>query len=184
MSHGRDGQGTGTGADASAPDAFERDVLALMPALRRYSRSLARSDPDGEDLLQDCVEKVLARRAQWRGVNLRAWAFTIMTNLHRNRHRRQAQHPEVEFEDALGLSAEEENADPLERQRLERALDRLSADKRAVLMLVVIEGYRYQDVADMMAIPIGTVMSRLSRARRQLAEAMKDDNVIALRRPK
>ncbi len=60
----------------------------------------------------------------------------------------------------------------------------LSADNRAVLMLVVIEGYRYQDVADMMEIPIGTVMSRLSRARRQLAEAMKDDNVIALRRPK
>ncbi|MHC2351039.1 RNA polymerase sigma factor (sigma-70 family) [Sinorhizobium meliloti] len=90
----------------------------------------------------------------------------------------------MEFDEALGLRAEEDNADPLERQRLMRGLERLSADNRAVLMLVVIEGYRYQDVADMMEIPIGTVMSRLSRARRQLAEAMKDDNVIALRRPK
>ncbi|HXV29573.1 MAG TPA: RNA polymerase sigma factor [Sinorhizobium sp.] len=184
MSHGRDSPKTSAEAEASAPDDFEENVLALMPALRRYSRSLARSDSDGEDLLQDCVEKVLARRAQWRGVNLRAWAFTIMTNLYRNRHRHQAQHPEVEFDDALGLAADEESADPLERRRLERALERLSVENRSVLMLVVIEGYRYQDVADILAIPIGTVMSRLSRARRQLAEAMKDDNVIALRRPK
>ncbi|MCA1443683.1 RNA polymerase sigma factor [Ensifer sp. IC4062] len=184
MSHGRDGQEGSAGTDPSAPDAFEEGVLALMPALRRYSRSLTRSDPDGEDLLQDCVEKVLARRAQWRGVNLRAWAFTIMTNLYRNRHRHRAQHPEVELDDELGLAAAEDNADPLEKLRLERALDRLSAENRSVLMLVVIEGYRYQDVAELMAIPIGTVMSRLSRARRQLAEAMKDDNVVALRRPK
>lgn len=184
MSHDRDGPKASAEAEASAPDEFEENILALMPALRRYSRSLARSDSDGEDLLQDCVEKVLARRAQWRGVNLRAWTFTIMTNLYRNRHRRQTQHPEVEFDEALGLVAEEESADPLERRRLEHALDRLSAENRSVLMLVVIEGYRYQDVAEILAIPIGTVMSRLSRARRHLAEAMKDDNVIALRRPK
>ncbi|PST22068.1 RNA polymerase sigma factor [Mesorhizobium plurifarium] len=184
MPHGPDGPETGARAGPAAPDIFEEEVLALIPALRRYSRSLAHSDPDGEDLLQDCVEKVLARREQWRGVNLRAWAFTIMTNLFRNGHRRRAQHPEVEFDEALGVRAVEDNADPLERQRLMRGLERLSVDNRAVLMLVVIEGYRYQDVADMMEIPIGTVMSRLSRARRQLAEAMKDDNVIALRRPK
>ncbi|QFI66977.1 hypothetical protein EKH55_2103 [Sinorhizobium alkalisoli] len=169
---------------ASALDDFEENVLALMPALRRYSRSLTRSDADGEDLLQDCVEKVLARRAQWRGVNLRAWAFTIMTNLYRNRHRRQTQHPEVELDETLDLVTEEERGDPLERRRLEQSLDRLSPENRSVLMLVVIEGYRYQDVAEILAIPIGTVMSRLSRARRQLAQAMKDDNVIALRRPK
>lgn len=184
MPHGRDGLNKRAGEEISSADPFEEDVLALIPALRRYSRSLARSDTDGEDLLQDCVEKVLTRRAQWRGVNSRAWVFTIMTNLYRNGRRRRAQHPEVELDETLGLRAEENNADPLERQRLLRALERLSADNRAVLMLVVIEGYRYQDVADMMEIPVGTVMSRLSRARRQLAEAMKDDNVIALRRPK
>jgi RNA polymerase sigma-70 factor (ECF subfamily) len=183
MSRGHDGS-EGAGADASAPDTFEEDVLALMPVLRRYSRSLARSDSDGDDLLQDCVEKVLSRRQQWRGVNLRAWALTIMTNLYRNRHRHRALHPEVDYEEGLSLVAEEQGADPLQRRRLERALERLSPENRSVLMLVVIEGYRYQDVAEMMVIPIGTVMSRLSRARRQLAEAMKDDNVVALRRPK
>lgn len=184
MSSSRDRMSEGAEANAAAPDRFEEDVLALMPALRRYSRSLVRSDPDGEDLLQDCVEKVLARRAQWRGVNLRAWAFTIMTNLSRNRHRHTALHPQVELDDDLGLQAETKESDPLERSRLERALNGLSAENRSVLMLVLIEGYRYQDVADMLAIPIGTVMSRLSRARHQLAEAMKDDNVISMRRPK
>ncbi|OOG73515.1 RNA polymerase sigma factor [Sinorhizobium sp. A49] len=184
MSSSRDRMSEGVEANAAAPDRFEEDVLALMPALRRYSRSLVRSDPDGEDLLQDCVEKVLARRAQWRGVNLRAWAFTIMTNLSRNQHRHTALHPQVELDDDLGLQAETYESDPLERSRLERALNGLSAENRSVLMLVVIEGYRYQDVADMLAIPIGTVMSRLSRARHQLAEAMKDDNVISMRRPK
>ena len=184
MSSSRDGVNMDAGAKSPASDRFEEDVLALMPALRRYSRSLVRSDPDGEDLLQDCVEKVLARRAQWRGVNLRAWTFTIMTNLSRNRHRHTALHPQVELDDNLGLQAETQESDPLERSRLERALNGLSAENRSVLMLVVIEGYRYQDVADMLAIPIGTVMSRLSRARHQLAEAMKDDNVISMRRPK
>ncbi|MCY1230104.1 ECF RNA polymerase sigma factor SigR [compost metagenome] len=127
---------------------------------------------------------MLARRAQWRGVNLRAWAFTIMTNLGRNRHRYLSMHPQVALEEDLGLEAENRESDPLERSKLERALNGLSSENRSVLMLVVIEGYRYQDVAEMMAIPIGTVMSRLSRARRQLAEAMKDDNVISMRRPK
>lgn len=184
MSPSRNGGNTDAGGDSPASDRFEEDVLALVPALRRYARSLVRSDPDGEDLLQDCVEKVLARRAQWRGVNLRAWAFTIMTNLGRNRHRYLAMHPQVALDEDLGLEAENRESDPLERSKLERALNGLSAENRSVLMLVVIEGYRYQDVAEMMAIPIGTVMSRLSRARRQLAEAMKDDNVISMRRPK
>lgn len=184
MSQSRDGGNADAGTEDPASDRFEEDVLALVPALRRYARSLMRSDPDGEDLLQDCVEKVLARRAQWRGINLRAWAFTIMTNLCRNRHRHIAMHPQVPLDEDLGLQAENRESDPLERLRLERALNGLSVENRSVLMLVVIEGYRYQDVAEMMEVPIGTVMSRLSRARHQLAAAMKDDNVIRMRRPK
>ena len=66
MSPSRNG-GNEDAGDHPASDRFEEDVLALVPALRRYARSLVRSDPDGEDLLQDCVEKVLSRRAQWRG---------------------------------------------------------------------------------------------------------------------
>src|SRR5688572_30507089 len=113
MSQSRNGGNADAGAENPASDRFEEDVLALVPALRRYARSLVRSDPDGEDLLQDCVEKVLARRAQWRGVNLRAWAFTIMTNLGRNRHRYLSMHPQVALEEDLGLEAENRESDPL-----------------------------------------------------------------------
>jgi RNA polymerase sigma-70 factor (ECF subfamily) len=166
-----------------ANDSFEGQVLALLPSLRRYSRSLTRSDSDGEELLQDCVEKVLARRAQWRGLNLRGWVLTIMTNLYRN-HRRTIVRGSIDLDNAADLPAPEAQNDPLERSRLEDALNGLSEDHRAVLMLIVIEGYTYQEVATLLDIPVGTVMSRLSRARQQLAEHMKADNVITLRRPK
>ena len=184
MPHAPDQDTRVKGAHPPSADTFENQILSLVPSLRRYSRSLAKSDSDGEDLLQDCVEKVLVRRGQWRGVNLRAWAFTIMTNLYRDRHRRFAQHPLVEFDDTLGLTAEDVSGDPLEKTRLQNALNALSPDHRSVLMLVVIEGYGYQDVADLLAIPIGTVMSRLSRARRQMAAHLAENNIVALRRPK
>lgn len=164
-----------------APESFEGQVLALLPSLRRYSRSLTRSDSEGEDLLQDCIEKVLTRRAQWRGLNLRGWVLTIMTNLYRNARRPGPRGMTVDLEAAEQIAAP---ADPLERSRLEDALNSLSEENRAVLMLVVIEGYTYSEVAVALDIPIGTVMSRLSRARQRVAERMKADNVITLRRPK
>jgi RNA polymerase sigma-70 factor (ECF subfamily) len=85
---------------------------------------------------------------------------------------------------AENLAAVEQPSDPLERSRLEGALNALSEENRAVLMLVVMEGYTYQQVADMLDIPIGTVMSRLSRARQKIAEQLRADNIITLRRPK
>ena len=180
MPHAPDEGSRAKGANPPSAETFENQVLSL----RRYSRSLAKSDSDGEDLLQDCVEKVLVRRSQWRGINLRAWAFTIMTNLNRDRHRRFNQHPSVELDETLGLAAEDVSGDPLEKTRLQQALNALTPEYRSVLMLVVVEGYAYQDVADMLSIPIGTVMSRLSRSRRQMAARLAEDNIVTLRRPK
>ena len=117
-----------------APETFEGQILALLPSLRRYSRSLTRSDADGEDLLQDCVEKVLARRSQWRGLNLRGWALTIMTNLYRNTRRQTPPSMMVELDSAEDLPSPETAADPLERLRLEEALNGLSEENRAVLI--------------------------------------------------
>jgi RNA polymerase sigma-70 factor (ECF subfamily) len=184
MPHAPDEGFRAKGASPPSAETIENQVLSLVPSLRRYSRSLAKSDSDGEDLLQDCVEKVLVRRSQWRGINLRAWAFTIMTNLYRDRHRRSSQHPSVEFDETLGLTAEDVSGDPLEKTRLQQALNALTPEFRSVLMLVVVEGYAYQDVADLLSIPIGTVMSRLSRARRQMAKHLAEDNIVTLRRPK
>ncbi|MDL2409242.1 RNA polymerase sigma factor [Rhizobium calliandrae] len=184
MPHGPDRTNRDAGETSPAPDSFEAEVLALLPSLRRYSRSLTRSDADGEDLLHDCVEKVLARRGQWRGLNLRGWVLTIMTNLYRNGLRQQGGRNFVDLDDSTDLPAAESNDDPLERSQLEAALDSLGEDYRAVLMLVVVEGYSYQDVATTLDIPVGTVMSRLSRARRKMTSLMNADNVIRLRRPK
>lgn len=184
MSHGPDRTDRGAGGKPPAPDSFEAQVLALLPSLRRYSRSLTRSDADGEDLLQDCVEKVLSHRKQWRGLNLRGWVLTIMTNLYRNGLRQQGGRSFVDIEESPDLPATETHDDPLQRSRLEAALNGLGEDYRAVLMLVVVEGYSYQDVATMLDIPIGTVMSRLSRARQRMTTLMNAENVITLRRPK
>lgn len=184
MSRSPDGTGKGAAATPPAPNSFEAEVLALLPSLRRYSRSLTRSDADGEDLLQDCVEKVLVQRGQWRGLNLRGWVLTIMTNLYRNGLRQQGNRSFVDIDDNSHLATPEPDNDPLQRSRLEAALNSLGEDYRAVLMLIVVEGYSYQDVADMLDIPIGTVMSRLARARQKMTSLLSADNVITLRRPK
>ncbi|KAB1125188.1 RNA polymerase sigma factor [Neorhizobium galegae] len=159
-------------------------MLALLPSLRRYSRSLTRSDTESEDLLQDCVEKALVSRGQWRGANFKSWTYRIMTNLHLNARRSIARRPSVGIEEAETLAASTGADDPLEKNRLVQALETLPKEARAVLMLVVVEGYAYQEVAEMLDIPVGTVMSRLSRARQALREKMREENVIPLRRPR
>jgi RNA polymerase sigma-70 factor (ECF subfamily) len=176
--------GTAREAHAPAPLSFEAQILALLPSLRRYSRSLTRSDTESEDLLQDCVEKALVSRGQWRGVNFKSWAYRIMTNLHLNARRSIARRPSVGIEEAESLVASTGADDPLEKNRLVQALETLPKEARAVLMLVVVEGYAYQEVAEMLEIPVGTVMSRLSRARQALREKMREENVIPLRRPR
>jgi len=172
------------GNHSPAAGSFETEMLALMPMLRRYSRSLSRSDADGEDLLQDCVEKALANKRQWRGTGFKSWAYTIMTNLYRNRHRAEKRHPSESLEGHESIAGAETLSDTLENDRLHGALALLSPDMRAVLMLVTVEGYSYQEAAETLAIPLGTVMSRLSRARETLRQHLAADNIIPLRRPR
>jgi RNA polymerase sigma-70 factor (ECF subfamily) len=178
--------GNNNAREASAPaqGSVEAQILALLPQLRRYSRSLTRSDSEGEDLLQDCIEKALLNRAQWRGVNLKSWIYRIMTNVHLNTRRSIARRPSVAIEEADTIAAAESAVDPLENRRLIQALETLQPDARAVLMLVVVEGHTYQEVSEMLDVPPGTVMSRLSRARHALREKLREENVIPIRRPK
>jgi RNA polymerase sigma-70 factor (ECF subfamily) len=180
MPHGPDS----SRGDAGAPETrtFEGRITALLPDLRRYARSLSASDADGEDLLQDGVERLLTARASWSGTNFRAWAMTILTNLYRNGTRRERRFPSVELDHAANIAMAPVTGDPLERARLQRALDRLSPDFRATLMLVVVEGHSYAEVAEITKAPIGTVMSRLSRARAELARHLAADNIVPLRR--
>ncbi len=170
------------GLSQSVPDSFEGQLLALLPIMRRYSRSLAKSDAEGEDLLQDCVAKALARRGQWRGLNLRGWILTMMTNLYRNSYKSRARVRYETLDAAENVSSSTGETDPFQLELLENAINTLPEDNRAVLMLVVVEGYSYGEAAAMLDIPVGTVMSRLSRARQRLAEHMSGSNVVTLRR--
>lgn len=150
---------------------FETQIVDLMPLLQRYARSLTRSQPDADDLLQDSLVAALRAGSSWRGRNLKAWLMTIMTNLNRNRHRKAAGQATVEYDEETGPPAP--GGDAAEQRGLIAAIDALSPDHRAVLMLVVVEGYTYGEVAAMLAIPEGTVMSRLARARKTIADHLR-----------
>ncbi len=148
-----------------------RDALiACIPRLRRYARALTGSRSDADDLVQDTVERGWSRLTLWRhGSDMRAWLFAIMHNIHVDRFRR-AEPPMDEFDDDVPTGVVP--AHGMELRDLESCLRRLPEDQREVLLLVALEEMRYEDVAAALCIPLGTVMSRLSRAREKLRHMM------------
>lgn len=154
---------------AEAQDAHAR-LLACLPRLRRYARALTGDSASADDLVQDTVERGWARIGQWRpDGDLRAWLFGIMHNLHIDQLRR-APPPSVDLEESQLPAAPSMAA--LDLRDLERALQQLPTAQREVLLLVALEEMRYEDVAALLDIPLGTVMSRLSRAREHLRRLM------------
>jgi RNA polymerase sigma-70 factor (ECF subfamily) len=146
-------------------DVHER-LLACLPRLRRYARALTGDSASADDLVQDTVERGWSRIGQWRpDGDLRAWLFGIMHNLHIDQLRRSPP-PAVDLDDRELPAAP--CAGALDMRDLERALQQLPAAQREVLLLVALEDMRYDDVAATLDIPLGTVMSRLSRARENL----------------
>jgi RNA polymerase sigma-70 factor (ECF subfamily) len=147
-------------------------IVDQIPRLRCYSRALMQGDATAaDDLVQGCLERALSRMHSWkRDSDLRAWLFTIMHNVYVNQVRRSVNGPQFvelpEQEPPCPASADTESDISLDR--LQRSLEWLSPDQREVLLLVALEGLRYKEVAVILGIPQGTVMSRLSRARQQL----------------
>jgi RNA polymerase sigma-70 factor (ECF subfamily) len=156
---------------------FSRLMEAEIPALRRYARALLRDPVLADDLVQDCLERAVAKRGTWRRPgNLRGWLFTIMHNLHVNQARSRARQP-------VGLPLDQVPEPSTAARQVERvaanealaALERLGEEQREVLVLVAVEQLRYREVAEVLDLPLGTVMSRLGRAREALRQAMNDD---------
>ena len=142
--------------------AFRDEVEVMIPALRRYARALTREIDLADDLVQDTLVRALRSEKLFLGGDLRSWLYTILTNLNRNRRRAIARRPLFtpltdNTADASGTEAE--GCD------IARALATLPDEQRAVLLLVMLEGLSYREVADVQSVPIGTVMSRLARAR-------------------
>jgi RNA polymerase sigma-70 factor (ECF subfamily) len=154
------------------------ELMDHIPRLRRYARALIRNQELADDLVQDTLERALSRTGLFEaGTDLRAWVFTIMHNVFANQTRKasaRALHVSVDAENI----AESEFAVPagqtrsLEMRDLDYALQRLPQEQREVLLLVGLEEMSYADVALTLGIPIGTVMSRLSRGRERLRNLM------------
>jgi RNA polymerase sigma-70 factor (ECF subfamily) len=155
---------------------FGQLLESEIPRLRRYARALARNSAKADDLVQSSLVRALEKQHLWQpGSNLRAWLFTILHNQHvndvRHSHRQGSLRP---VEDAEPVWRAEPVADAsLQLRDLQRAINTLSHEQREVLLLVGLEGMRYEQVATILDIPVGTVRSRLSRARTTLRVLME-----------
>jgi RNA polymerase sigma-70 factor, ECF subfamily len=152
------------------PDTY-RDIEAEIPRLRRYARALTRDVVTADDLVQDCLTRALGKLHLWQqGSDLRAWLFTILHNQYVNYIRRS-----VREGAAVGLNETEpslsrapQQGKRLELRDLERAIAKLPEEQRAVVLLVGLEGMRYEEVAAVLGVPVGTIRSRQSRGREAL----------------
>ncbi|MDE2316565.1 MAG: RNA polymerase sigma factor [Xanthomonadaceae bacterium] len=158
-------------------DAVREGLIALLPRLRRLARALAGKTADADDLVQVVLERALARSAQWRpDAALDKWVFAIARNAWRDelRARGRAQHLFV-AEEAGEAVADGGAALPAQQLELAQALAALPPDHREVVALVLVEGLSYDEAAALLEVPVGTVTSRLSRARATLQAHLGSD---------
>ncbi|MBZ0104792.1 MAG: RNA polymerase sigma factor [Sulfuricella denitrificans] len=165
----------------------EARIEEHIPSLRRYARALLGSRAPADDLVQDTLERAWGRFHLWRsGSDLRAWLFTIMHNLYVNQLRQGNYMPATVplDEEAWKVSVRAAQEDGLEMRDLMAALNRLPEEFREVVLLVGLEQLRYEEVAQVLDIPLGTVMSRLARGRERLRALMSATAPPTLRRIK
>jgi RNA polymerase sigma-70 factor (ECF subfamily) len=168
-------------------EAKRQAVVAEIPRLRRYAIALMRDRTSADDLVQDCVVRALDRLHLWRdGSNMRTWLFTIMHNLHANEIRRRSRmRDNRQIDESLPERAEAANQEhAVELRQLAAALAELPAAQNEILLLVGLEGLSYAETAEVLGVPVGTVMSRVSRAREALRRMTDGDIVPNLRRVK
>lgn len=153
--------------------AFEDELTSLLPRLRRFAHALSRSPPDADDLTQATVERALRSRDQWQtGTRLDSWCYRIMRNLWvdtaRSNTRRAAR--EAPEQEGLKIGEDPRNAidSAVDLQRIMAAMTRLPDEQREVVALILVEGFGYREVSEMLGLPIGTVSSRLVRGRTAL----------------
>ena len=149
-------------------------IVPYIPNLRRYARALVGDRDGADDLVQDTLERAVRKFHLWRPGDLRAWLFSIMHNVFVNQLKARKIKPEVEIDEAM-IAAHIPTANSVDVLDLQRALQCLAPEQREVLLLVGLEDMTYADVSTALGIPIGTVMSRLSRGRERLRRLMNGE---------
>jgi RNA polymerase sigma-70 factor (ECF subfamily) len=153
------------------------ELEALIPRLRRFARALTGSREAADDLTQDALERAWLKREQWQaGTNLRAWLFAVMHGVFVNGRRRWRPAESLDALQEAGLERGDEAAaaeSALAVRELQAALLRLPDEQRQIVLLVGLEQLTYAEAAQVVGVPIGTVMSRLSRARERLRQLLE-----------
>lgn len=166
---------------------FQNELEEAIPALRRYARAMTGNAERADDLVQDCVERALRKQDLWRAEGpLKSWLMTMLVNIYRNDLRREKRAPHLQTFDGEHNEPGAAPGQPshMALAEIARAIGSLSPDQRETLNMVVLEGLSYAEAAKILQIPIGTFMSRLSRARARLRELTNDEPRPVLRRIK
>jgi len=155
---------------------MREELLTLMPAIRRFAYSLTGSPHDADDLLQNTIERILSRGVP-DDVELVKWAFRVCRNLwideYRARKVRHSDQSADELLDEQAIDGEKIICDHITLHQVNHAMDQLPDDQRSILALVAVQGMSYKEVAETLSVPMGTVMSRLARARVALSQFLK-----------
>jgi len=158
----------------SASDPAREEIAKLLPRLRRFARTVTRHREDADDLVQTAVERALVHLDQWQaGTRLDSWLFRIMKNAWIDEVRARARRSDILLPEEAGEQVGEPLMERhLERMALQQAMQRLNEDQRMAVGLVLVEGLPYKEAAEVLDIPIGTLTSRLARARDALQAAL------------
>lgn len=156
----------------------KHDIERLLPQLRRYARGVAGDRATADDLVQETILRALVNEGQFHSGNLAGWLFAILANVARSHHRSvRARPPSGPLDDIA-----DGGSDPATRIGILSALAAIATEYREVLLLTAVEGFSYREASEILEVPIGTVMSRLARARDQLAERLEGAPVVPIRR--
>ena len=154
---------------------FDSGLTQCLPRLRRFAHALSRDPADADDLTQMTIERALASRAQWQeGTKLDSWLYRIMRNLWidtaRSRARKARFEAPPEAAETIGVDPRPGLEAAVDLARVMAAMGRLPDEQREVVALILVEGFGYREVSEMLGLPIGTVSSRLVRGRTALLE--------------
>lgn len=169
-------------------DEIAAQIEPLIPSLRRYARALLHDRDAADDLVQSTLERALSRWGRFSpsGGDLRAWLFTIQRNLYRDQRRRDVRRGTSQAIDQVNAVLESDTGPErilIARDALRR-LDALPEEQRSLLLLIGVEDLSYDEAARVLDVPIGTIMSRLSRARAALRRSLETGRATVLRRVK